>query len=411
MNQRLRAGLVASFIALACGVSPVDRTPAGPPSGGIVRTLAAPALTSLVATLQAQSATWVNVTPGGINLASSSNGGDNFGVQDVYVDPAHPNVLYAWVCYQGVWKSSDYGLTWAKTSTAGGPLDFGKPWGEAMAPDGSYGLATSGNNSTGTPTYGRTVLKSTDFITWTQTTGNLGADPYDMAICPTDKTRVVMATHETDQVFESTDSGGSFTSVANVGGGSTSGYVEYLNDCDTIIYVGQTGESVVRCTKSGTWSCAGISDLANSGHDHGVYQGYHDTANGVFYHGAGGQASVKGIFRSTNGTSWTRVFSTQGSSTITGTPGMLFSMNAFPVGSNHYDPQFTTATNPPGTSWAAPSQPSGLDNGAKRLAITCDGSHYIVVGGMWNAGIWRYETTETCGTPAIQGPGRLRLAP
>src|ERR1700734_509293 len=54
--------------------------------------------------------TWVNVTPAAIALT----GQDNYGMQDVLVDPPHPNTAYAFTCRFGVWKSTDYGLTWKK---------------------------------------------------------------------------------------------------------------------------------------------------------------------------------------------------------------------------------------------------------------------------------------------------------
>ena len=76
----------------------------------------------------ASPATWTNVTPAGIDLNGSSFNNDNFGVQDVLVDPARASDLYAFTCHQGVWKSADYGKTWAKinTGTNGAALDGGK---------------------------------------------------------------------------------------------------------------------------------------------------------------------------------------------------------------------------------------------------------------------------------------------
>ncbi len=31
-----------------------------------------------------------------------------------------------------------------------------------------------------------------------------------------------------------------------------------------------------------------------------------------------------------------------------------------------------------------------MTNGAKRTAVAFDGSHYVIVSGNWNAGLWRY---------------------
>jgi hypothetical protein len=34
--------------------------------------------------------------------------------------------------------------------------------------------------------------------------------------------------------------------------------------------------------------------------------------------------------------------------------------------------------------------PTGMKHGAKRLAVTFDGDHQIIVQGSWMSGIWRY---------------------
>ena len=77
---------------------------------------------------------WENVTPAGISLNGSDFSGDNFGAQDVLVDPARPSDFYAFFCHQGVYKSTDYGQTWTKvnTGTNGAKIDSGKPWGEGI---------------------------------------------------------------------------------------------------------------------------------------------------------------------------------------------------------------------------------------------------------------------------------------
>jgi hypothetical protein len=42
----------------------------------------------------------------------------------------------------------------------------------------------------------------------------------------------------------------------------------------------------------------------------------------------------------------------------------------------------------PGDTWT--TWDLKMSNGPKRAAVSFDGSHYIIVGGNWNAGIWRY---------------------
>ena len=133
---------------------------------------------------------WENVTPAGISLDQQDpGGGDNYGVQDVLADPARPSDLYAFVCYQGVWRSTNYGVTWNQVSS---DVNWGKPWGEAIDPNPNRDpntapvLYAGGSNAVG-------FFKSTDFgETWTitalpaefgdyryQQVYSVDVDPYD----------------------------------------------------------------------------------------------------------------------------------------------------------------------------------------------------------------------------------------
>src|SRR4051812_3552480 len=56
---------------------------------------------------------WINVTPPGIVLAGT------FGPGSVQVDSARPQDVYSQFGHHGIWKSTDYGLTW------NGPINTG----------------------------------------------------------------------------------------------------------------------------------------------------------------------------------------------------------------------------------------------------------------------------------------------
>ena len=44
-----------------------------------------------------------------------------------------------------------------------------------------------------------------------------------------------------------------------------------------------------------------------------------------------------------------------------------------------------------GTTWGSyTTKPANMTNGAKRAAVAFDGSHYVLISGNWNAGLWRY---------------------
>ena len=129
---------------------------------------------------------WENVTPKGISLDAKLVPADNFGVMDVLADPAHPGMFYAFVCYQGVWRSVDWGATWTKVDTDNN-LEQGRPWGEAIAPDGSYMLASTGY---GTARWG--AWKSIDGgATWAKYPIADNSDPYMFDIDPSDKNHVI----------------------------------------------------------------------------------------------------------------------------------------------------------------------------------------------------------------------------
>jgi hypothetical protein len=352
-------------------------------------------------TITGTAGVWTNVTPAGINLTAGysqtvvpGNVDDNYGVQDVLQDPANPSHFYAFVCYQGCWKSTNYGLTWTKVSGTS-VLDGGKNWGSGIAPDGSYMLNTCGNNFSGSPEVRRSFQRSTNGgVTWVQS-ADVGGDPYNVTVSPFDNTRVIAATHDNNHLLESTDSGVTWTDHGTVNAAIVhSGYVHYMHNSDTVLYVGQDGENTYRGTKSaGTWTWTQVTDLNDAGHYHGTHQIFHDAVNGAFFHTAGG-GSTEGIFKSTNnGVNWTRVYSTTEQTTLTGTPTMLYSMFAGPINGGSLNSNYTTATRNPGTSWAVStdlSQTVGMNNGAKRIAVGTDGSRHVLVAGCWCAGIWRY---------------------
>jgi len=109
---------------------------------------------------------WEDITPSGVSLQQQDpGGGDNYGVQDVLADPARSTDLYAFICYQGVWRSSDYGDSWTQVNAGS---NWGKPWGTAIQPNPDRDptkapvLYAGGSNPVG-------LLRSLDFgVTWTE---------------------------------------------------------------------------------------------------------------------------------------------------------------------------------------------------------------------------------------------------
>jgi hypothetical protein len=341
---------------------------------------------------------WVNVTDPGMSLDPGysqtvvpANVDDNYGVQDVIGHPTIAGLFFAFLCYQGCWRSLNYGLTWAKVSGSS-VLDLGKNWGSAIPIDGSFLLNTLGNDFSGSPEGRKTIQRSTNGgATWTKS-ADLGGDPYNVACCPYDVTRGIAAFHDTNHFLESLDSCVTWTDHGAVNAAiSNSGYVFYLHNADTAMYIGGDGENSYRGTKAaGVWTWTRVTDLDGAGHVHGTSQMFHDVENGAFFHGAGANVGADGIYKSTNnGTNWTRHYSSAGAASIIGTPSNLYAMLASPAHSGSWNPQFTTAPRNPGTSWAAPTTPSGFLNGAKRLATGTDGVRHVLLAGCWGNGLWR----------------------
>jgi hypothetical protein len=55
-----------------------------------------------------------------------------------------------------------------------------------------------------------------------------------------------------------------------------------------------------------------------------------------------------------------------------------------------FSPDWQMAAQPAITGWANKATPPGMKQGPSSVATTFDGSHYVFVGSMWNAGLWRY---------------------
>jgi hypothetical protein len=384
----------ATAVTNASGVATASTLTANSVTGGYtvaasVAGVATPATFSLTNTSGSSGGgVWTNVTPNGLDLNNSSNSNDNFGVQDVLADPVIAGVFYAFTCYNGMWRSSDYGLTWAKRSTTGGPLDFGKNWGEDIAPDGSYMLATSGNNVTGNPSYFTTVLKSTDGgVTWVANATT--TDPYMVSIDPYNKTHAVGTSHNSNLLIESSDSGATWTERGAIGSAGPSAYVHFLNDSNTLLAVSQEGgNGTYRGTRSGsTWTWTHVSALEHSHGSHSIVRDLN--AGAIFNPGSMTSGQIGRVEKSTdNGATWTSVTSTRATNII-GTGSALYTGYSFPA-PQVTDPSLQKGVRPAGTSWSGLATPAGMSNGPKRMASAFDGTHWVIISGNWNAGIWRY---------------------
>jgi hypothetical protein len=339
---------------------------------------------------------WENVTPPGISLDQQDpGGGDNYGVQDVLADPARPSDLYAFVCYQGVWRSTDYGVTWVQVNA---DVDWGKPWGEAIDPNPNRDpntapvLYAGGSNAVG-------FFKSTDFgATWTVTPlpSEFGdyryQQVYSVDVDPYDKDHVLVAFHEAPDIAESTDGGATWVKHETPDGDGSSYYPFFINtgNAETtrktwLTIPQENGNARALRTTDGAENWIALNQFQ---HHHGSAQIF-DAGAGTLYVAA---MSPSGIHRSTDyGATWEMLTDTS-DGVVTATPKFLYGSVGMGWGnpSEPLDPKLVTAPRDADSTWTATPTPEGMVDGAKRMAVTFDGTHWVVVAGAWHAGIWRY---------------------
>jgi hypothetical protein len=76
---------------------------------------------------------------------------------------------------------------------------------------------------------------------------------------------------------------------------------------------------------------------------------------------------------------------------VVGTSKDVYAMFGNPAGPGSVtDPLFEVASQPGTGTWVAPGTPTSLTDGAAQIGVVNDGTHNILVGAMWNAGVWRY---------------------
>jgi len=341
---------------------------------------------------QTQTGVWTDVTPPALNLTPKYDPSGNYGVNDVLADPARPGDFYAFVNYQGVWKSTDCGLTWAKISAKGGPLDLGRAWGEAIDKNPKRNPATP-PRMYACQGYGpvRGVWVSTSGgVDWTRySNGGKLDDVYNFDTDPSDAMHVICGDHGDDHCYESTDGGMKWADKGEIitGGvtGTQSPYLWFIN-ADTWLAVSEAGHGnhgTFRTTNRGaTWT-----KVLQAEHAHGANQIFIDKGGVIYLPHTGG------IHLSADqGVTWTQV-STLQASAVVATPSYLYASYGFPLLSHRFDPTLQRAPRAAGTPWSADYTPTppAMINGTKRAAVSFDGKHYVIVSGNWcAAGIWRY---------------------
>jgi hypothetical protein len=338
---------------------------------------------------------WADVTPAGISLQGSDFGGDNFGAQDVLVDPVRPSDLYAFFTHQGVYKSTDYGQSWLKVNTGnnGAAIDSGKPWGEA--------IDTNRCRDPNTPP--TLYLAGSQNRFWRSTDGAVSWTPYDLPddgkprpqdiydvdADPYDGQHLIAGFHEESGLVESHDGGRTWKAIVlNPAMASGTSYYPFFIDTGVAETTALTWLMISQTTNgsAGTWRTtnggSSWTQVEHNEHGHGGSQLFQ--RDGVVYMAGVYGTKGWGVYRSTDfGATWDRVSGGGGQSIVYGTEKFVYAQPA-PFG-NQATSERAAA---PGTKWE--TWPLTMKDGPKRVAVTHDGVHFIVVGGNWSAGLWRY---------------------
>lgn len=332
---------------------------------------------------------WTNVTPAGVDPVSCTNAG----ARTVQADPAHASNLYTeFDCY-GIWKSVDYGLTWT------GPLNTGSN--STLVGDCEGGISIAPGSTATPPTIYLGCIRRSGVGFWKSTDGGVNWTNYNVApggsrqdylspsIDPYDVNHLVMTGHEFDSTVESTDGGLTWTAVPLNSGMLQSGgssFIFFLNTGSstttrtTWLWLGGS-VGTWRTTNSGTtWT-----QVDNNRAPSGSAQIYQPDTSGIVFMAGLGSASGDGVVRSTNyGVTWAHVGLNNGESIVDGTV-----KNVYALYGQSPTPNYELAVQPGTGTWTSPTLPSGLNNGAQ-FAIVNNGSKNVLVGAMWQNGMWRY---------------------
>ena len=372
---------VAQCLLIACGAS---KDSAGPSDAGGKRDAGPLPPDPCVAAGTCAPGVWVNVTPADMPASVLRPTANVFGPGSIAADPVRPSDLYVGGSSAGLWKSSDYGYTWARINDTLPDV----PRGAVIAVAGTTPATiwAAGYN---------TIYKSVDGgMTFVQTP--LSVSLYSLKVDPNDGTHLISGLHEADGVYESTDAGASWHAALGTGfpTGGISWFPFFVDTGNaagtrrTWFAIAQNGASAIMTTDSGaSWTIP--NGLAGLQHPHGNSQIYQNGST-LFVAGSNGPDG-QGVYRSTDlGATWSRADSGQRPEAVVwGTSKNVYAMYAWACASCDLGTQFEIAPQP-GAAWSTTRFRRSWSIGPNGVVVTSDGSRNIFVGLMWDQGLWRY---------------------
>ncbi|MDO9085212.1 MAG: hypothetical protein Q7U53_03290 [Anaerolineaceae bacterium] len=208
--------------------------------------------------------TWGNgvfkSTDGGLSWIKSSNGLGDLLINSLAIDPQNPKILYAGTYNDEIYKSTNAGETWFHSSQ--GIQDYAVVYTIAVDPhnpDIIY-IGTRGKNAVDPPPWNGIVYRSmNEGINWSPVLENVGGSAqqdwaYDIVVNPKDHCMVFVAMHEYG-VFRSLNCGDSWDSMNGNGLTDLSGRALAINP------VGADNNAIY----FGTWHRTGVYKSANNG--------------------------------------------------------------------------------------------------------------------------------------------------
>lgn len=340
---------------------------------------------------------WVNVTPAGIDPTNNPT-------QTVGADPANPGTLYTTFDAGGIWKSTNYGLTWTgpvNTGTNAANITSDGGSGLTVGSSGVLHFACIRGNLIG---YFRSTNGGVDWTNFDTPLPSGRKDVYYPQINPYNANHLIMTGHEQAALVQSTDGGATWTSVnmdtGMLAASTGTAFAYFINTgssgttATTWLWIGQgTGGTIGtwRTTNSGTsWTQVNTAE-----HNHGTSSLYQPNTTGdVFlaqiYGTAAGFSATNawGVLHSSDyGATWALVGIEGAQNVVTGTSKNLYSNNgaAIAVG-NNYETSPVPGT---GATWTQPTIPTWAW-GTGQFCVVNDGSHNILIAANWVAGLWRY---------------------
>lgn len=323
--------------------------------------------------------TWIRVTPNGIQIPAE-------GLRSIVADPKTPSDLYMGAGAAGIWKSTDYGNTWAMINQGFGYIPQGLCI--AVLPSEPRTLLVADSCACGR------VHKSTDGgASFTTVGGNLPSDLYSLVVDPYNPSHIISGFHEASGIAESTDAGDTWHVVDGTGlpTGGVSWFPSFIDTgvagttAGTWIAIAQNAGSPAM-THDGGKSWTVPTGLDGVVHPHGEAQIFQSDKD-IFIAGSG---HGDGVFVShDSGMSFTLASGTGPAAIVWGTPNHVYSAFAWSCFNCTIDPNFQVGSKH-GDTWSRPGVPKEMLMGADHVAVTNDGNHYIFVAAMRNSGIWRY---------------------